>query len=173
MTPVGHTIAGIWSGGLIKKSYTLKCLIVYTLIASLPDFDIIIGLILYGKKGLGIHQYYTHNFLFILLAALLIYIFTKDNRLTFFTIVVLIIHLFFDLIVVDERAPIGINPFYPFYNKFYNIPLLLGVKKGSLKELFSMNNFKAVLLETIILSPLWIYSIIDYLKWRKSERQGF
>ena len=170
MTPVGHTIAGVWSGGLIKKSYTLKCLIVYTLIASLPDFDIIVGFILFGKKGVGIHQYYTHNFLFIFLTALLIYILTKDKRLTIFTIVVLTIHLFLDLIVIDKKPPIGINPFYPFYNKFYNIPILLGVKKCSLKALISLYNLKEIILEIVVLSPLWIYSIIDYLKWRKSER---
>jgi len=170
MTPVGHTISGIWSGGLIKRDYSLKYLIFYTIIASLPDFDIVVGLILFGKKGLGIHQYYTHNFLFILIVAAIVYLFTKDKRLTFFTIIVLTIHLFLDLIVVDERPPIGINPFYPFYNEFYNIPLLLGVKKGSLRDLFSINNLKAVISEILILSPLWLYSIIDYFRWRKNEK---
>ncbi len=169
MTPVGHTIAGIWSGGIIKKSYAIKYLIFYTIIASLPDFDIIVGLILFGKKGLGFHQYYTHNFLFVFVVSGIVYHFTRDKRLTLFTFIILTIHLFLDLIVIDERPPIGINPFYPFYNKFYNIPLLLGVRKGSLQELSSLNNIKAVVSEIVILSPLWIYTIFDYLKKRREN----
>ncbi len=171
MTPVGHTIAGIWTGGIIKKSYELKYLVFYIIIASLPDFDIIVGLILYGKRGLGIHQYYTHNFLFVFIVSLTVYFLTKDVKLTLFTFLILTIHLFLDLIVVDERPPIGINPFFPFYNKFYNIPLLLGVRKGSLHELFSLNNLKAVLSEIVILSPLWLYTIVDFFREKRKKKK--
>jgi len=80
MTPVGHTIAGIWSGGIIKKSYAIKYLIFYTIIASLPDFDIIVGLILFGKRGLGLHQYYTHNFLFVFIVSSIVYLFIKEKN---------------------------------------------------------------------------------------------
>ncbi len=171
MTPVGHTIVGIWLGDLTKKNISFKYILFYTLISSLPDFDIIVGLLLFGKKGVDYHQLYTHNFLFVfIITTLTYYLSKKDKKITLFVFLALLSHLFLDLIVIDKKPPIGISPFFPFYMKTYNIPLLLGVNKSSLKALFSLHNLKAVIIEIIVLTPLWSYVLYDYLKLKKGKK---
>ncbi len=172
MTPVGHTIVGIWIGDIIEKKTDIKSIIFYTIIASLPDFDIIFGFIFFGKAGINIHQLYTHNLPFVLVITLLTYFLSKKNKkITFFVFFALLSHLFLDLFVIDKKPPIGLMLFYPFSSKLFNIPLLMGVNKSSLKALFSIHNLKAVIVEIIILSPLWGYTIYDILKKVKKDEK--
>ena len=172
MTPVGHTIVGIWLGDIIEKKLTLTCLVFYSIIASLPDFDLVVGFMLYGKKGIKIHQLYTHNLLFVFIIVTITYILSRgDKRITIFVLLALLSHLFLDLLVIDKKPPIGIAPFYPFSSTSYNFPIFSGVEKSSLKALFSIHNLKAVFIEILVLSPLWIYLIHDLVKRGKDEKR--
>lgn len=171
MTPVGHTIVGIWIGTSIEKKNSIKYLLFYTIIASLPDFDIVFGFILWGKTGVNIHQLYTHNLSFVLIITLLTFFLSKkDKKITLFVFFALLSHLILDLFVIDKKPPIGIMLFFPFSLKLFNIPILSGVNKSSFKALFSLHNLKAVIVEIIILSPLWGYTIKKILRKRDDSR---
>jgi len=78
--------------------------------------------------------------------------------------------LILDLFVIDKKPPIGIMLFFPFSLKLFNIPILSGVNKSSFKALFSLHNLKAVIVEIIILSPLWGYTIKKILRKRDDSR---
>ena len=72
--PLGHAAIGWTTHALVSRKnpslHDWRQVIFVTLLANLPDIDIVIGLLLYGN-GSALHRGPTHSLLFALLAALL------------------------------------------------------------------------------------------------------
>jgi len=167
MSPVGHSALGLLGFQWGTKQKDRQSLFIFILIANLPDIDHLLLLVM-GKPGLSLHQYFTHNIFFALLAAWLGWLFiVKKEKKRFFNpgtpypgshkreflalIFVSYSHLILDLITIDHIAPIGFRLFYPLSDRFFNFGFFPNLLKGSLTEAFSLNNLLVIGLEAVVL----------------------
>ncbi len=164
MTPVAHTIVGVWLGDILTEEIDLRHIIFFTLISSLPDFDMFVQIFMPEKI---IHQLYTHNILFVLIATFFVFIVSKNLNLTKFTFLILLIHLFLDIFVEDFREPYGVPVFWPITSYTLNFPIFPTFHKESFEAVFSFKNLKTLLIEAFLFSPFLYFLIDDY---RKRER---
>jgi membrane-bound metal-dependent hydrolase YbcI (DUF457 family) len=149
MSPIAHTALGLFGWQLYAEKKNLRTLLLFTVIASLPDIDFALFLFM-GKEGLSLHQVYTHNVTFVFLTALLLWplLDSKRERLGF--LLVAFSHLFLDVLTIDEGAPQGFRFFYPMSEKLYNLSILPNLRKGNLAEVFSLHNLTTVCFEIIV-----------------------
>mgnify|MGYP001176950609 FL=1 len=154
MSPLAHSVAGIWLAARREGGFKPRHLLWAPLVALLPDFDLLVGWLLAGKRGLELHQRYTHTLLFALAASLLISLLLRRPRLFPLILLLLLSHLLLDLVVTDRKPPIGIPLFSPFSSKTFSLGLFPGIRKASWAELFSTANLLTVLGETFLFLPL-------------------
>jgi len=169
-TPVGHALGGAIIASFIKKRRS-KNWLVFALVlffAELPDIDFMFGLI-EGDANKYHHQF-THSFVFVFWAALLgAAIINKFGIMQFSKSFVLFSvagtsHLIFDLLALDTSEPFGAPVFWPFWNGFIISPVTIfsDVHRSSsasafFPSLFSFHNLKTVLIEVLVLGPVWLF----------------
>lgn len=185
MSPVAHSAAGLLGWQLTAGKKNWKTLAVFVLLANLPDLDHAL-LFFMGKRGLELHQYFTHNIFFVTLTAIACWpllnrmggegLGVKGKwRQRIGILMVSYSHLFLDLITIDHMPPIGFRPFYPLSSRFFNFGFFPNLHKGSLAEAVSLNNILVMSLEAVVilLPILWIYrkSFFAYIRqpesWKK------
>jgi membrane-bound metal-dependent hydrolase YbcI (DUF457 family) len=149
MTTVAHTALGILGWHKFSDSKTLKSLLLFVIIASLPDIDFAFYLVL-GKEGLGLHQLYTHNIFFVLLTSLLFWPVLKNHRERLGFMLVGFSHLALDFFTIDGAAPYGFRLFYPIWDQLFNFGILPNVWKANLVEVFSFHNVLVLSFEVAV-----------------------
>ena len=154
MSPLAHSVAGIWLAARHEGGGRLHHLLWAPLIALLPDFDLLVGWLLAGKRGLELHQRDTHTLLFVFAASLLISLLLRRPRLFPLILLILLSHLLLDLVVTDQKPPIGIPLFAPLSSKTFSLGLFPGIRKANWAELFSTANLMTVLGEALLSLPL-------------------
>ena len=168
-TPVGHALGGVISASLFKKEKTKNWIIfaIVLVLAELPDIDFIFGIVA-GEPNKYHHQF-THSFLFVLIAALVaaaiisqIGIMQFSKSFVLFSIAGAS-HVLFDLLALDTSEPYGAQIFWPFWNGYVISPITIfsDVQRSSsasafLPSLFSLHNLKTVLVEVVVLGPVWL-----------------
>ncbi len=159
MTPIAHTIVGVWLGDVITDKLTLKDIFVFALISSLPDIDMIFQIMLPQKT---IHQIYTHNIFFVALTTFMVYLIYKNKKMAKFAIFALFSHLILDIFVEDFKAPYGVPLFFPLTDFTFTFPIFPTFYKASLKDVFSLKNLKPIIVELLIFSPFLYFVIYDW-----------
>ena len=138
----------------------------FIIIANLPDFDMIMSLLLYSN-GEAFHGLYSHSLfaaLLLALAASLIY--PMGNRWKTFlaSFILMVFHDLMDFAASPNlRDPgTGIWLFFPLTERIASpFPLFFGVRHSSLEQLFSIHNLRTIGFEILIfgLIVFIIYSI--------------
>jgi membrane-bound metal-dependent hydrolase YbcI (DUF457 family) len=167
MTPISHSAIGMLNWQWFSEKKNLKTLAVFVLLANLPDIDFALFLLL-GKKGLEMHQYYTHNVFFIGLTALLLWPWFKEKKERIGLLLTAYSHLLLDFLTIDARFPLGFKMFYPLSHQFFNFGIFPNLQKDNLVDLFSLHNLWTVCFETLVflLPVLWVCrkTLSRYLK---------
>ena len=154
MSPVTHLAAGLLGWQLAAEKKNLKLLILFILLANLPDFDFVFYLLL-GEEIVGLHQYYTHNVFFVGLTALAFRPFFKTKKERLALLLVAFSHLALDFLTIDGVPPIGFRLFYPFSRQLVNFGIFPNLMKGTWAEVFSWHNLQVICFETVLfLVPL-------------------
>jgi hypothetical protein len=148
VTPIVHSAIGLLGWQKSGERKTMKTLFWFILVANLPDIDFIITPLL-GSGGLFFHQFYTHNFFFVSLSALLLFSMFKTGRGRLSLFAVAVSHLILDLIIIDPVAPVGFRVFFPLWNRLFNIGVFPNFLRGDLGTVFSWHNLRTVALEMV------------------------
>lgn len=176
-TPIGHALAGavIYKGGSNQLGHPIWLLVVLILSANLPDVDFIFGYVV-GNPNLY-HHTWTHSLTFCLMVGALTVIVTwplvgrNSLWIGFLISGAVLSHLIMDFFTVDRNPPLGIKLFWPVTEKYYisSVSIFQDVYKASssngfIRSLFCWHNLITVLIETVIVGPLFI---VVYLFKRK------
>jgi membrane-bound metal-dependent hydrolase YbcI (DUF457 family) len=163
MSPIAHSGLGLLGWRLFDKKKTIGTLILYVLVANAADIDFLLHAVFKGH-ALFLHQYYTHNLVFVLIAALGLMFLLADARSRFGLVLAGIYHLAADVIVIDTLKPVGIRLLYPLSETFFNLPWFPYLQRGTWKVMTSSRNLAILGLELAIFvlpvllispKPLW------------------
>jgi hypothetical protein len=149
MSPIAHSglaLLGWELGARRKNAFSLA---VFMAAANLPDLDFLLRLI-FGRGRLTLHQYYTHNALFILIASGLLSLLLPAGRDRWALLLVALSHLVLDVVVVDTLRPVGIRAFYPFSDALFNFGFFPFLQRGSLRAMASVRNLEVLALEAAV-----------------------
>jgi membrane-bound metal-dependent hydrolase YbcI (DUF457 family) len=149
MSPIAHSGMALLGWQLTATRKNIRTLAVFLVAANLPDVDFLL-FIIFGRGRLSLHQYFTHNLLFVVLATGLLSLLLPAGRDRWGLLLVGVSHLFLDIIVIDTLRPIGLRPFYPFSKALFNFGFFPFLKRGSLKVMASLRNMEVLLLETVV-----------------------
>lgn len=171
-SPVGHTIAGLCGytlvAGSIAPRHRLKLLLASVVIASLPDIDILPG-VLAGDLGM-FHRQGTHSLTTSLMFGLAVGSLAKRWKLPGFqwglwTFMLYLSHILLDMFVESSR---GVQFLWPFSASYFISPITIfksfkysASALGTIRVIFSFNNLLTVLWEIGLMLPLlWLTQII-------------
>ncbi len=146
MSPVAHAGLGLLGWRLFDRKKTIGTLLLYVLVANAADVDFLLHAIFKGH-ALFLHQYFTHNLLFVLVVSLGFMFLLADGKSRAGLVLTGLSHLAADVIVVDTLPPIGIRLFYPLSDAFFNLPWFPYLQRGSWKETASLRNLGVLALE--------------------------
>ncbi len=177
-TPVGHALAGALVLNTTKQKFDRLTIGLVLLFALLPDIDFLFGFVTGDANRY--HHLFTHSFVFVIVVGLLGGLFYSKLRqkkgLLYYAIFITagISHVILDILALDLRAPFGCPLFWPISNQFFISPVVIfsDVSRVSDSRLFfqsllNVHNLKTVLLEVVILAPIW-----GALVWWKRKRRG-
>ncbi|MBN1779910.1 metal-dependent hydrolase [bacterium] len=173
-SPVGHSLAGalvVRHNRFDFKWSSLKALLLFLVIANLPDVDFLFGWA-QGDPNLY-HQTWTHSLAFIFGVSIvsgLIYSLkgtgqgVQAGRLVFW---ILAAHLLCDILGTDYRPPIGIPLFWPLtdypvhspYTVFGNI-IRVPHTEGFFRSLLCWHNFRVVVHEIGVMAGIYLFLLI-------------
>jgi len=170
MTPLAHSAIGFlgWKRAAPDGKPALAFL--FVALANLHDLDFLV-LAALGAGGRNLHQQFTHNLLFSLLAPLVLFPLIKPARIRWGLVLVSLSHLPLDLIIRDPVAPVGFPLFYPLWKKNFNLGFFPNIWRGGWGEVVSFHNLCTVLLEVVVvvLPVIWLCRR-DTLRMREPER---
>jgi membrane-bound metal-dependent hydrolase YbcI (DUF457 family) len=168
-TPIGHSLFGtavyLLSTGKPLNRQALPGIVACAALANLPDVDFAPVAALGFSAVKTYHQVYTHNLGFCLAAALVIAtaaaLWRKRPFIPLFALTFLLVysHVVFDALGYDGNPPFGVQLFWPLTDAYFMSPVFLfvGAAKGSFRDLFSLWNFFAILIELAVLLPATIF----------------
>ncbi len=149
MSPIAHSGMALLGWQLAASRKNIRTLAVFLVAANLPDIDFLIYLI-FGPVRISLHQYFTHNLLFVVLGTGLLSLLLPPGRDRWGLLLVGVSHLLLDIVVIDTLRPIGLRPFYPFSKSLFNFGFFPFLKRGSLKVMASLRNMEILLLEAAV-----------------------
>lgn len=143
-------------------------------LAHLPDVDLV-PITVYGFSAVKMfHQAYTHNMAFCLIssliASLLASVIRKKPFMHYFPFFSLLVfsHILLDAMGHDTNPPIGVQLLWPLSSSYFLFPvhLFIGVAKSTARELFSLWNLMAVLVELIVFLPIvGVIRVLNQKRW--------
>lgn len=167
MSPVAHSAVGLLGWQKFSEKKNLKTVLIFILIANLPDIDFAFYLFL-GEKALHLHQYFTHNVFFVVITAIACWPLFKSKTERFGILLVAFSHLLLDYFTIDLVNPKGFRLFYPFSSQVFNFGIFPNLLKGNWEEVFSFYNLLVISLETAFFAvPVFIIyrrEFVGYLK---------
>lgn len=174
MTPIAHTVVGLggWIG--FSKRPGLGEMAAFILAANLPDADFLLRIVPVLRRAMP-HQYFTHNLVFALLSAVLLFGLVRTARSRMALMGVALSHLVLDLMVTDTAVPIGFPMLWPFSSRLFHVGGFPPLQRGDLATVLSWRNLKVVILELLLFAlPLWllagkrITAVVN--RWRNRDR---
>ena len=170
-SPVGHALIGLTAANIVLKRqlYQSVCWIIFVVFAAnAADLDFLPGWLVgdINRFHHGISHSIGMAFIFAVLCVFISQRFTARTRLVFtLALVIYLSHLLADYLGVDRVEPYGAPFLWPFSEDYYLAPVQLfqPIEHGNLGEIassvfdkiFSYKNLLAVLIEVIIIGPLW------------------
>ena len=170
-SPVGHALIGLAAANIVlrQKLYqSVGWLLFVVFAANAADLDFLPGWLAgdINRFHHGISHSIGMAFIFACLCVFISRRFTEQSRWVFILALVLYLsHLLADYLGVDRVEPYGAPFLWPLSEQYYLAPLQLfqPIEHGNLGEtslsvfakIFSLKNLLAVLIEVIIIGPLW------------------
>lgn len=171
MGPVAHSAVGLLGWQKFSEKKNLKTLLIFILIANLPDIDFAFYLFL-GEKALSMHQYFTHNVFFAAIGALACWPLFKSKRERMGILLVAFSHLLLDYFTIDLVDPKGFRLFYPFSSRVFNLGIFPNLMKGNWAEVFSFYNLLVVGLETALFAlPVFLVYRREFAGYLKEKER--
>jgi len=149
MSPVAHSAVGLLGWQKFSGKKNLKTLLIFILIANLPDIDFAFYLFM-GDKALNLHQYFTHNVFFAAITAIACWPLFKSKGERVGILLVAFSHLLLDYFTIDLVAPKGFRLFYPFSPQLFNFGIFPNLLKDNWAGVFSFYNLLVIGLETAL-----------------------
>jgi len=149
MSPIAHSGVALLGWQVIATRKNAKSLGLFLLIANLPDIDFLLSL-LFGQKRIFVHQYFTHNLIFVAATSVLVSLFLPRGRDRWGLLLIGFSHLVMDIFVIDPVRPIGIRPFFPFSRALFNFGFFPYLERGRFHNATSMRNFLVLGLEAAV-----------------------
>jgi membrane-bound metal-dependent hydrolase YbcI (DUF457 family) len=158
MSPVAHAGMGLLGWQVFDRRKSLGTLVLYILAANLADIDFLLYVVI-GPKPLFIHQYFTHNFLFVLIGCGLLALLLRNGRSRWGLLLTGQSHLLLDIIVIDTLKPIGMRLLFPFSDTYYNLGFFPYLRHGTWKVMLGPGNLLVLGLEFLcfVLPVVWAY----------------
>ena len=158
MSPVAHLGIGLLGWQVFDRKKTLATLGAFLLAANLADIDFLFYIV-FGPRPIFIHQYYTHNILFVLIGCGLLALLLPRGRSRWGLLLTGFSHLLLDIIVIDTLKPIGMRLFFPLSDTYYNLGFFPFLRRGPWKVMTSPHNFLVLGLEFVcfVLPVLWLF----------------
>ncbi|MER3445440.1 MAG: hypothetical protein C4291_00775 [Candidatus Dadabacteria bacterium] len=184
---IGHSIAGyvIYRAASEDASrLEWRRLFLYCICSNLPDLDFIPGFLLGAPNKF--HHGVSHSLGFAFgfgFYMSLILLFVKDQSILRSFIIffgLYFSHVLLDLLSYDSSPPYGVPVLWPITDNYYISPISVfsdierdRASEAFIRSLFSLHNFLAILIETVILLPLVI--MVSFFKKGKVriERKVF
>jgi len=146
MSPLAHSGMGLLGWQLFDRKKTLPTLLAYLTAANLADVDFLLYKLV-GPKPVFIHQYFTHNLLFVLATCGLLALLLPRGASRWGIELAGLSHLGLDIIVIDTMKPIGMRLLFPFSETYYNLGFFPFLRRGSWKVMTSPHNLAVLGLE--------------------------
>jgi len=170
VSPIAHSAIGLLGWQLAASRKNIKTFILFLFAANLADADYLLYLF-HRPHRFYIHQYYTHNIFFVMIAAALLSLFLSRGKDRLGLILVAVFHLVQDILVVDRGWPRGIRLFYPLSDKFVNFGIFPSLT-GRFLHFLTARNIFVIGLETLIFVVPVV--LIFWKKWgREFGRRDF
>ncbi len=179
-SPIGHSLAGFLGFFLVAenaqflKYYSSKRLIITAiLIANLPDIDFILGYLLYQDFNI-IHRQFTHSVSVGFIVCIIIYFCLRFSRKIPYLFIVWLWGLYFshillDMLADDSNPPAGVQFFFPFTTNYFAFPIPILGRLTFTGGIIQLNNFLAVLQETVVISLLSFVILLIVKKIKKDK----
>jgi membrane-bound metal-dependent hydrolase YbcI (DUF457 family) len=169
MSPVAHSAVALLGWQRFSGKKNLKTLLIFILIANLPDIDFAFYLFL-GEKALNLHQYFTHNIFFSAITAFACWPLFKSERERFGLLLVAFSHLLLDFLTIDLVDPKGFRLFYPFSSRLFNFGVFPYLLKDNWAEVFSFYNLLVISLETALFAvPVFLVYRREFAGYLKEK----
>ena len=149
MSPIAHSGIGLLGWELASSRKNIKTFLLFVFVANMADIDFLLYLVFRMRRSY-IHQYYTHNIFFVVIAASLLSLLLRTRRERLGLILTGLFHLVQDIIVFDPVRPVGIRLFYPLSSKLINLGFFPHLSRGGLRAMASIKNMEVLLLEVLI-----------------------
>jgi membrane-bound metal-dependent hydrolase YbcI (DUF457 family) len=149
MSPIAHSGMALLGWQLAARRKNLLTFAIFLAAANLPDIDFLARFV-FGPTGISLHQYYTHNVLFVGLSTALLSLLLPPGSDRWGLLLVGFSHLVLDIIMIDLVRPVGIRAFYPFSGALFNFGFFPYLERGSLKAMASLRNLEVMALETAV-----------------------
>jgi len=164
-SPIGHEIAGIAvydaAGGLLGIGRKTRVLVLCLVLAVLPDFDFIPGL-LTGEPDRYHHGLSHSIFVAALVSLVFATLFFSEERFKVFTVFFLVVtigHLVLDMFSADNSRPYGLELFWPFSDGYYisGRTVFMDIRRSNKNSEFIVSllsnghNYRAAMREAAIL----------------------
>jgi hypothetical protein len=171
MSPVAHSAVGLLGWQKFSEKKNLKTLLIFILIANLPDIDFAFYLFL-GEKALNLHQYFTHNIFFVVITAIACWPVFKSKTARYGILLVALSHLLLDYFTIDLVDPKGFRLFYPFSSRVFNFGIFPNLLKDNWAEVFSFYNLLVIGLETALFAlPVFLVYRKEFAGYLKEKKQ--
>jgi len=170
MSPVAHSAVGLLGWQKFPKEKNLKTLVIFILMANLPDIDFAFYLFL-GEKALNLHQYFTHNIFIVMITAIACWPLFKSKIERLGILLVAVSHLLLDFLTIDRVAPKGFRLFYPISSRLFNFGIFPNVVKSNWAEVFSFHNLLVIGFETaLFLLPVFLVYRKEFAGYLKEKQ---
>ena len=170
MSPVAHSAFGLLGWQTLSGKKNLKTLLLFILIANLPDIDFALYLFL-GEKALSLHQYFTHNIFFVAITAAACWPLFKSQKERVGIFLVAFSHLLLDFLTIDIAHPKGFRLFYPFSSQLFNWGVFPNLLKDNWAEVFSFYNLLVISLETaLFMMPVFLVYRKEFAGYLKAKK---
>ncbi len=149
MTPFSHAAIGLLGWKYSAARRDVRSLAAFAFIACAVDVDFILYYSL-GRPEVFRHQLFSHNIFVIAVLCLPFFVYLKTARERWGLLLTGASHLFMDIFVIDTLAPIGVRPFFPVWNQYFNVSLFPYVAKETWPRLLSWHNIGVLALEVLM-----------------------
>ncbi len=180
MSPIGHSLAGatiyLVYTTLRKKQPRITMLIPVILLSNLPDLDLVPALWEGFPRANNFHQGFTHTFVFCLILTFIISVGQWvragkwDRNIMAAAFFLPAIHIFADALTLSDPY-YGVMLLYPFSSETFLLPpIFLSISRDSLRDLFSLSNFRSTVHEVLIFLPFLTWLL--YLTYNRMVPAG-
>jgi membrane-bound metal-dependent hydrolase YbcI (DUF457 family) len=163
-SPVGHALGGIAIGWHASPRQNLQTAAVLAVVAIAPDLDLVFGT----------HREISHSLGAALAAGIVALVATKSPRWALAIALAWASHVALDWLSNDTRPPIGVMALWPLTRAYYKAPIEIfpPVSRRYWEARFWIYNLRAVVMEVLVLGPLFVLSMASAFKRTISSARG-